>query len=202
MNPSFEVEVIVGAGRGALIVAMFGAGWLGWGLDLAQAFKGLVGPAFGFIELLLLACSIYVIRKGRRLRKQYPPIPASVRKAAQRSFLLVVLLEILALAVVFVLAWQLHRPDLGADWAAMVVGLHFLPLAKLFRSPHLGVIGILITLWCVISWALFRSNALVISVAIGTGTLLWVASVSALLRARKIAESLRSLSAQSTGLRP
>jgi hypothetical protein len=190
-DPSFQAEAVIGAGRSALIVAMFGAGWLGWGLGQARAFTGFVGPAFGFIELFLLACSIYVIRKGRLLRKQYPPMPASTRQAIRKSFLLVVFMEVVGLLLVWILANRLHRQDLATDWCAMVVGLHFLPLAKIFRALHLGVIGILMTLWCVLCWSLFRSNALVISVTVGTGILLWAASVSALFRARKIVHSLQ-----------
>jgi hypothetical protein len=191
MDPSFQAEAVIGAGRGALIVAMFGAGWLGWGLGQARAFTGFVGPAFGFIELFLLACSIYVIRKGRLLRKQYPSMLSSTRHAIRKSFLLVVFTEVVGLLLVWLLANRLHRPDLATDWCAMIVGLHFLPLAKIFRAPHLGVIGILMTLWCVVCWSLFRSNALLISVTVGTGILLWAASVSALFRARKIVHSLQ-----------
>jgi hypothetical protein len=185
------VEAVVGAGRGSLIVGMFGAGWLGWGLGEAKAFNGFVGPAFGFIELFLLACSIYVIRKGHLLRRQYPAVSVSTRQATLKSFLLVVLIEVLALFLVSILAYRLHRPDLAADWYAIVVGLHFLPLAKIFRAPHLGVLGMLITLWCLLCWALFRPNALAASVSIGTGILLWAASVSALFRARKIVHALQ-----------
>lgn len=191
VDPSFQAEAVVGAGRSALIVAMFGAGWLGWGLSVAKAFTGFVAPVFGLIELLLLACSIYAIRRGRKLRKEYPPIPASTRRAVQKSFWLVVVAEFIALFVVVTIANVVDRPDLAPDWIAMVVGLHFLPLAKLFRAPQLGVIGILITLWCVLCWCLFQSDALVISVTVGTGILLWAASVSALLRARKTELSLR-----------
>lgn len=191
VDPSFQAEAVVGAGRSALIVAMFGAGWLGWGLSVAKAFTGFVGPVFGLIELLLLACSIYVIRRGRKLRKEYPPIPASMRRAVHKSFWLVVLAEFIALSVVVTIANVLDRPDLAPDWIAMVVGLHFLPLAKLFRAPQLGVIGLLMTLWCVLCWCLFQSDALVISVTVGTGILLWAASVSALFRARKTELSLR-----------
>jgi hypothetical protein len=187
---SLQAEAVLGAGRGALIVAMFGAGWLGWGLGLAHAFTGLVGPVFGSVALLLWISSTYTIRKGRLFQKQYPPVPASTRRAVQRSFFIVVLIEVVALAFVFILSSQIHRPDLGTDWAAMVVGLHFLPLGRLFRSAGLGIIGILITLWCVLCWALLRSNALVISVSLGTGILLWAASVSALFRGRKIAQPL------------
>jgi hypothetical protein len=72
----------------------------------------------------------------------------------------------------------------------MVVGLHYLPIAKIFRAPVLGVLGTLITLWCLLCWGLFRSDSLVISVALGTGILLWLASAAALLRAREIAQAL------------
>jgi hypothetical protein len=147
VESSFQAETVIGAGRGALVAAIFGAGWLGWGFGEARAFTGIVGAAFGFIELFLLARSIYVIRAGRQLRKRYPPALPSTRRAILRSFLLVVLLEVLALLFVWVLASRLHRPELGTAWEAMVVGLHFLPLAKLFRSPRLGIIGILMTLW-------------------------------------------------------
>lgn len=189
-DPSLQAEAATGGGRGALVVSMFGAGWLGWGLGEAGVFNGVVGPAFGFIALFLLACSIYTIRRGRLLGKQYPPVPASRRRAVQRSFLLVVIIEVLAIASVFILSDRIHRPDLGADWCAMVVGLHFVPLARTFRAPVLGVFGILITLWSILCWVLFRSNALVITTTLGTGILLWATAVSALLRARKIARSL------------
>jgi hypothetical protein len=130
------------------------------GLGKAHAFIGLVGPVFLAVAIFLCIGSINTIRNGRRLRRHYPPIPASARRAMLKLFLLVVLLEVVAIAFVGVVAWRLHRPDLGTDWAAMVVGLHFLPLARAFRSPLLNIIGILTTLWCVLCWTLFRSDAL------------------------------------------
>ena len=195
MNPSFKAEAVVGGGRGALIGTVFGWVWLGWGLGDARAFKGFVGPAFGLITLFLVACSIYAIRKGRQLRKQYPPVPSAKRKAVQKSFFLVVLLEVLAISLGWIVAWRIHRPDLGADWMAMVVGLHFLPLARIFRASSYNVIGGLIAAWSVLCWTLFRSNALFVSVGIGTGVLLWSSSIVSLLRAHKVARSLQSLPA-------
>jgi len=61
------------------------------------------------------------------------------------------------------LANRLHRADLAPDWCAMIVGLHFLPLAKIFRAPNLSVLGSLMMLWCALCWALFRSNTIAIS---------------------------------------
>ena len=192
IDPSSQAQAVGGAGRGALVEAMFGAGWLGWGLGEAKAFNGFTAPMFGFLTLLLLACSIYVLRRGRLLRKKYPAVGASTRTTL-KWYLLVVLMEILGVLLVMSLANRLHRADLGTDWCAMVVGLHFLPLAKIFRAPHLVVLGILMTLWCALCWVLFRSNALVISVSLGTGILLWGSCVFALIRGGGIAHSLRTV---------
>jgi hypothetical protein len=189
-DPSLRAEAVVGAGRGGLIVAMGGVGWLGWGLGEAKLFSPVVGTAFGFMALLLWAWSIFTIRKGRILRRQYSPGASSSRRAVWRSFFVVVLLEVLGIACAFMLANRIHRPDLWADWCALVVGLHFLPLAKIFRAPILGVLGVSISLWCVLCWVLFRSDGLVISVALGTGILLCAASAAASLRGRRIAQSL------------
>jgi hypothetical protein len=189
----FQPEAVVRTGRGALIVAMFGTGWLGWGLSVAKAFNGFTAPAFGFVTLLLIACSIYVIHKGRLLRKKYPAImDSSGGQRILKQYFLIVLIEILAIAIVSIVASRLDRSDLAADLCAMIVGIHFLPLAKIFRAPNLAVLGYLIVLWSALCWVLFRSNALTISVSLGTGILLWGASVAALLRARRIAHALRA----------
>jgi len=189
---SLQAEAVVGAGRGSLIVAMFGAGLLGWGLGAVRAFNGAVGTAFAFSSLSLWVWSIITIRRGRLLRRQFLPVPAPAPRAIRKSFLLITLMEIAALAVVFILSNHVHRPDLGVDWAAIVVGLHYLPLAKAFRAPVLGVLGILITFWSLLCWVMLPSNVLLVSVVLGTGILLWLASAYTLLRARNIGQSLRS----------
>lgn len=190
MDTSFQAEAVIGAGRGALIGAMFGAGWLGWGLGDAKAFNGFIGPTFGFMALALLACSIYVIRKGRLLRKQYPAVGISTRRTALKWFLLVVLMEVIAICLVSILASRLHRADLATDWCAMIVGFHFLPLAKIFQAPNFSILGILMVLWCALCWALFRSNTIAISASLGTGILLWDSCAFALFRAQRITHSL------------
>jgi uncharacterized protein DUF7010 len=191
--PSSQALAIIGAGRGAVVRAMFGSGWLGWGLGVAKAYNGFVAPIFGFTMLFLLAYSIHIIRTGRLLRKRYPASDTLKQKIVRNKFLWIVLVEVLAIALVAVLANRLHRGDLATDWCAMIVGLHYLPLAKIFRAPHYAVLSILMTLWCVICWALFRSNALVISASVGTGVLLWASCLYSLVGARRIANSLRAV---------
>jgi hypothetical protein len=154
-QPSFQAEAIIGAGRGALTSSMAGTGWLGWDLSEAKAFTGFIGPACALIGLFVF-CSLYVIRTGGLARKRYPPVPALGRQAVLKSFLFILLLEVLAIVLVVNLAFRIHRSNLATDCCTMVVGLHFLPLAKVFRAPRLGVIGTLMTLWCALCWALFR----------------------------------------------
>ncbi len=190
MDSSSQAEAVIGAGRSALIGAMFGAGWLGWGLGRANAFNGFTAPTFGFMTLLLMTGSIYFIHNGRQLRKKCTARIDSTRQTVRKWFLLIVLIETLAIALVSILAYRLHRADLATNWCAMIVGLHFLPLARVFRAPQLIVRGILITVWCVFCWAFFRSNALVISTSLGTGILLWGSCVFSWFRARKIAQLL------------
>lgn len=192
MDASSQAHAVLGAGRGALVEAIFGAGWLGWGLGEAKAFNGFTGPAFGCTTLLLLACSVYVLRRGRLLRKEYPGVGASTHRATVKWYLLVVLTEILGILLVMGLANRLHRAGLGTDWCAMVVGLHFLPLAQVFRAPHLGILGILMTLYCALCGVLFRSNALVIAASLGTGILLWGSCVFVLFRANRVVYALRT----------
>src|SRR5208282_2062914 len=191
IDPSFQAQAVVGAGRGALIEAMFGAGWLGWGLGTAKAFNGFTGPTFGFMTLLLLACSIYVLRRGRLLRKSYPAVGAVPQRNIWKWYVILVLIEFLAIVLASTLAYRIDRTDLATDWCGIIVGVHFLPLAKIFRAPHLNILGILMTLWCVLCWVLFRSNALVISTSLGTGILLWGSCIFALIRGGKIAHALR-----------
>jgi hypothetical protein len=101
-----------------------------------------------------------------------------------------VFLEVVTIVLAMILANRLHRDDLAADWCAMIVGLHFLPLARIIRSPHLNVLGGLMVLWCLLCWALFPPSAIAIAASVGTGTLLWGRCVLSLLRARRIVQSL------------
>jgi hypothetical protein len=85
---------------------------------------------------------------------------------------------------------RFYRPDLAPVLAATMVGLHFLPLGKIFRQARYYFWGIAIMLWCGVCAILFRSNTLVAWSTIGTGILLWANCAHGLLRARGIVRSL------------
>jgi len=176
------------------VLTIFGAGWLAWGLSMSNAVTVILAVLFSVVEIFLLGCSGYFIWKGRSLRKEYPSSSSAVTQRMNKKFVVAVVLEFMAIAIVSVVASARHRPDLAPVLIAIVVGLHFLPLARIFRTPVYYASGTAITLWCVLCWILFRSNALIASTSIGTGIMLWVTSAYVLLRARQIVRSLETIS--------
>lgn len=190
VEPSFQAQLVFRFGLGALVPGMFGMGWLGSGLGIAHAFTPIVIILFDAVGILVLGSSIYFIRKGRALRRNYPALSDPLAQRMRKQFIVVVVLEFTAIAILSKIAYVIHRPDLAPVLAAIVVGLHFLPLGKLFREPRYYFWGIGITLWCVFCAFSFRSNMLVAWSNIGTGVLLWACCVHGLLRARGIVRSL------------
>ncbi len=193
MAQSLQPTHVIGAGRGALILAMAGAGWLGWGLSVAQVYNAVVAPIFGTVAIFLWVWSIYTMRIGRALRRQLPASSLPQSQFPTRSFVVVLVTEGLAIVLVMLFAaGYAHRPDLATDGCALVIGLHYIPLSRIFRAPKLAALGILISLWCILSWVLFRTNTLVVAVTAGTGILMWATAVAVLLWARSAARTLRS----------
>jgi hypothetical protein len=190
VDPSFQAQLVFRSGFGALVGGMFGMGWLGWGLGTAHAFTATVIILFDVLGILLLGYSIYFIRKGRSLRGNYPAPSNMLTQRMKKRFIVVVALEFTTIAILGKIAYAFHRPDLAPVLAATVVGLHFLPLGKIFQQARYYFWGIAIMFWCGVCAILFRSNSLVAWSNIGTGVLLWANCAHGLLQAREIVRSL------------
>src|SRR5580658_1505602 len=188
-DPSFQAQLVDRSGLGALVGGMFGMGWLGWGLGTAHAFSPFVIVVFDVVGILLFGFSIYFIRKGRLLRRKFPASDNAPAQRVKKQFFTIFLLEFVAIVVLGATAYGFHRPDLAPVLAAIVVGLHFLPLGRIFRQARYYFWGIAIALWCSVCAILFRSNTLVAWSNIGTGVLLWANCAHGLLRARGIVRS-------------
>jgi len=185
MDASEQGEVILGIGRGTMVCAFFGAAWLGVGLAAAGKFSLGAIIAFSICCLALFAGSLFLIRRGSRLRAKTPTHPeryATVR----RQFLRIVIAEVVVCAAIAWACGSLHRGDLIPVGIAAVVGLHLLPLARTFRAPAYYFTGSAIAIWCALSWALFRGDKMDISVGIGTGAIFWLTGAYALARSRAL----------------
>ncbi len=100
-----------------------------------------------------------------------------------QSFGIVVGIEVLLAGLG---AWYLasrRRNELIPPWVALVVGVHFFPLAPLFQDPMFYVLAVAVTLGALASVPLARSRSVAISAVTGavTGSILLAAALFSLL---------------------
>ncbi len=189
-DSSYRAQLVLRSGFGALVSGMFGMGWLGMGLGAAHAFTPIVIVLFDGFGIFLLGYSIYFIRKGKSLRRDHPASANSPLHGINKQFLVIVIAESTAIAIVSSIAYALHRPDLAPALVATVVGLHFLPLGRIFRQARYYYWGTAIALWCGVCTIVLRGNAIVAWSSIGTGILLWANCAHGLLRIRRIVRGI------------
>jgi hypothetical protein len=163
---------------GASIMFGFGVVWLLLGVLVAPSSMGLR------LSLLLAGIAVGVsvaIMGFRAVRLPRDPLPPTAEQiAAGRAmgmrFGLVFGLETLAILVAVAVLNRFHQPDYIPCAIAVIVGIHFFPLASSFKVPVYNVTGIL---GCVagvsaafIADAVLRQKA----VSISFGLLLWATS--------------------------
>src|SRR5271157_2230786 len=98
-DPASQAQVVLRSGFGALVAGMFGMGWIGSGLGAAHLFTPTIIVLFDVFGILLLGYSIYFIRKGRALRRDYPASSNARTQRINKPFIVVVILEFTAIAM-------------------------------------------------------------------------------------------------------
>ncbi len=135
-----------------LVVASMGfaTGSLLWiGTPMARgALAAVVGLA-----ALLLGVTIQAIRVARRMVDD-SPAGADERRTLMRRFTFVVVAEVIGIMVTNALCTFYRRYGLMAPLDVIIVGLHFVALARLFQVPRYTVMG---CLFCAIPIAAMMS---------------------------------------------
>jgi hypothetical protein len=131
-------EVLIGMTTGAAFMWGFGALWLLMGL-----FRGRPSPPW--LRICLLAAGIVLASSVAFLARRASQTPSShvaltqQQMAANRDigkrFYIVFGLELAAILVAVIVLRALHFPDYISSAVALIVGVHFFPLAALFESP-------------------------------------------------------------------
>ena len=106
------------------------------------------------LAALLLGVSIRAMRAGRRIVVDDSPARTDGRKIMMRRFALIVVAEVLGIMVVNALCTVYRRYGLMAPLDVIIVGLHFVALARLFKAPRYTVMG---WLFCAIPIAVMLS---------------------------------------------
>jgi hypothetical protein len=171
--------------RGALVGILFGAGWAVYGAGgLPQSGRWACWAATAIIVAVL-------IRAAWRLRadsRSLPKAGAEARAAGRRArigFIAVLIAEVVLLNVAVAL---LSGPGQRIYWVpaiALVVGVHFLPLAWLFRMKAFWACGVAMTAGALlaafaISQAPMFAGLIVVANSLVNAAILWLTAGSGL----------------------
>lgn len=165
----------------AIVDGFFGFMWFGWG----QA-----GPPPGVAVVLaigsVLAALVAVagILCARRARDEPSPLTSPT---ANRRYGIIVGTEFGSIVVGAVILGVTGHPEFTAAWVCFVVGVHFLPLDRVF--PGIGLVGLAIAVTAVAIAAFvvgLSTDVLPSTVAgLGAGTCLLVHATSLLIARRQ-----------------
>ena len=135
-------EDLIGRATGAMVMALFGLLWaLGCaGVLVAGALGPILLASSAVVTAILVAASL---RLRRAAQRALPSETRSSRRAAVPAhadlirwrFRLVGVVQGLGIGIAVFACVRFGRPELIPAAAALIVGLHFFPLAPLFRVP-------------------------------------------------------------------
>lgn len=189
-RPSNEVR---GYGNGAVIIALMGSGWALIGLyHHVVALVCILS-----IPILLIALGIKFIRTGNRLRSR-EALPTATEIAAERSlqkrFIWIFAGEGIAIFLAVNVLAKIGKSFFLIPTIGIIVGLHFLPLARVYGRPLFYWSGAVQILFCVITGFVRRSDpaGLNIITALGMAIILWATMFIVLMRARTYTTDARN----------
>jgi hypothetical protein len=125
---------VKGIARGLFLMASFTTLWAG------IAFGGLIGTVYAFALAVFLVLAVFFVLKGialHKLAKYFPQVTSDADKAEGKRigkwFGIIFGAEGLLIFVGVNVVINLGYPNLVIPVIALVVGLHFFPLAKVFK---------------------------------------------------------------------
>lgn len=197
---------IKGLASAGFFMAFFGAAWWGWGVGGVQGvFAGETVAFFGMLALatiILVSGGILLLRAARRLPQDTSSVAqahdAVEGKRYGRTFGFVFGLEIVIIVLGIILLTRFHHPEFLLPFVAIVVGLHFFPLARLFNVRLYYVTGALLVLAAVtvmlaVPVHIMIGNLHAWDALVGAtcAVILWLTGIYALLRGRSFLKQVQ-----------
>jgi hypothetical protein len=143
-----------GVASGVLFMAFFGTLWAGIGIGGLQ---GWGEPWLSVVVLLiglgLLISGIGLLAAARRLPSQPAPADAQGDNRVGLWFGVIFAAEGLLIAIAAVICNAIDRFDLFFPIMAIIVGVHFLPLAALFQVKAYYLVGMLLCVLALLTFA-------------------------------------------------
>lgn len=183
--PDVAAGIAFGTSIAAIIMTTFGFVWFGWGLAYASAF--VLWPWIGVYAgtIVLFVAAVRSLVRGRKLLMAHAPGARPFWPSVRGRFYLVLAGEFVGSWIVVWITDATHRPDLLAAGIGVVVGLHFLPLSRLFRFSAYLATGLLVVLGDIVIALSVKGDAITFGVGIFDGAILWLTALYALSIASK-----------------
>jgi hypothetical protein len=166
-----------GRAIGAMFFAFFGAFWFFIAL-YAREQLNVASISAVLLGMLLLGFAAYNLI---RLSSQFPRVPQD--PTIGRKFGWINLMQWAAIALVVPTLGKLHLDVYIPTAITLIVGLHMLPLARLFRYPQHNITGCLLIVWAGVAMLIAPADSMQSTTCIGTGSILWVSGAVTLVRA-------------------
>ncbi|WBB75686.1 hypothetical protein O7602_09345 [Micromonospora sp. WMMD1128] len=158
-----DAEFAANAAATAAIFGVFGIVWFGWAQEAPpRAWR----PWLGIGSVLSLVAAII----GGIVTARTWDEGNSVDERTGPVFGVIVLIEVVLCAAGAIWLRRIGRTSLVPVWIALIVGLHFFPLAPLLDYPVLAVWAALVTLVALVSVPVARRFHLTPSAVVGAGT--------------------------------
>jgi hypothetical protein len=187
-----------GNARGAMVCAVFGSAWMFWTAAFVPTART---AALALVTIMTLLICGWALSRVRVARRYQDSAADKARWAAIAPLFWVNTAAewVLGAAAVFALA-HLGRYSLIPQFLGVIIGLHFLPLAKLLRAPRYYVMGTAMILCVLASLLIPEGNIRNVTACAGIGLPMWITVVAILSQDKKPSfEKLSSTS--STGER-
>lgn len=185
-----------GTAIGVLFMAFFGTMWAyvgimglhGWGNPWVLVASLMVG-----LTLFIGGCLL--ILASRKLPHQAPHAGGKYRGNIRGWFNIIFLAEGLAIGIAIAVCNRTGHTELIPLVIAMIVGLHFLPLAYLFQVKIYYFTGLLLCILPVITWLFFplnvtllkhQINAYMFIIGFGSALILWGTSLKIWLMGKRL----------------
>jgi len=183
-----------GLATGAGFFTGFGTLWIALalsGLDLWKIDRVILVASVAAV--LAFGCS-YLFR----LARHWPTIPKN--RPQERAFLRVNLAQWVVIGILPPIFGHFHLEAYICSVITVVVGIHFIPLAKIFAWPPHLVTGAVLSLWAGLSVLVLPMETMQGVTALGTGVILWASAVYSLTKG--ILAARRFASADPTSAQP
>jgi hypothetical protein len=169
-----------GSARGALICAFFGSAWMYWAVVSSGHLTPIWFSTVTVPAVALIAWAFLRVRTVRHLLSSAAELEHS--RAFRKFFWVDVGIEWgLVGAAVFLLG-RFDHADLIPQVVGVVVGLHFLPLVKIFRAPPYYWTGGIMVVGALGTLLIPHGTGRNIAACVSAGLTLWVTCVVILFR--------------------